>query len=119
VGWPDKQPVYLSAEDEINLNTMLDISVASSSLNQAVQPYQYRTITPSMSVTKSLLRTLMEQPSLAQLVQNLSTGELWRVEEKQPALEYILLPPRSSTAATFEGKRLPELLMLRHTIRHR
>jgi len=110
-GWPDKEPVHLSAEDEINLNTMLDISVASSSLHQAVQPYLYRTIIPSMSVIKSLLRTLIEQPSLARLVQNLSTGELWRVEEKQPVLEYVLLP-RSSIAATFEGKDLPEILML-------
>jgi hypothetical protein len=107
---PDNRPVYLSGEDEINLDTMLDISAASSSLHEAVKPYLYRTITPPMSVTKSLLWTLTEQPSLARLVQNLSTEEAWRVEERPFILphDHFLY---SSIAAALEGKDLPEPLM--------
>jgi len=65
-------PSRFTAEDQLNLRTMLSISLASSSLHQAVKPYLYRTITPPMTVSESLLRALLV-PSTARLVKFLST----------------------------------------------
>ena len=78
-----RKAVFLSAKDEINLKTMLEISVASSSLHDAVQPHLYRTITPPTRVTQSLLRTLILVPSTARQVQNLSTPA-WTYGREHP-----------------------------------
>ena len=71
IGDPPR-PSGFTAEDQLNLRTMLNISLASAPLHQAVKPYLYRTITPPMTVSKSLLRALLVSAT-ARLVRNLST----------------------------------------------
>jgi len=81
----------LSAEDQLNLKTMLNTSLASSALHQAVKPYLYRTITPPMMV--SLLRALLV-PSTARLVRKLSTDSWINADNQRDNRGLLLNAPR-------------------------
>jgi len=99
----------VSAEDELNLKTMLNISLASSSLHTAVKPYLYRTIGAHHD-RWALLRTLLV-PSTAQLVQSLSmmTGGI-PINRRPASLDHQPIP-QALIAAAISGKGLPEPLM--------
>lgn len=97
-------------EHKLGRSTMLNISLASSSLNAAVKPYLYGII---VSPNTSLLRALLI-PSNAYVVQNL-LGMVWTTQETEgytPAEPDSELLPYSEVSTVMSNKGLSEQLKI-------